>query len=115
MNGRNSEHKRRTSKEPQQIHNLIEELCHRFGIHKKIMEHTAISKWSQIVGERISKETQPLGVRGGKLFLWVENSSWRNELTFMKKEIINRLNRSLGEKVIRDIIFSNKKGDKGKR
>ena len=97
------------------MRHVIEELCHRWGIHKKVKEYTAITQWPQIVGARIAKEAQPLGVKGGILFLQVENASWRNELTFMKREIIHKLNRTLGETVIRDIIFSGMKGVNRKR
>jgi hypothetical protein len=40
----------------------------------------------------------------------VESAPWRNELTFMKPEIIKRLNRAVGDGIIIDIVFTGKKG-----
>ena len=92
------------------MRDLIEDLCHRWGIEKRVKEYVAMSKWHIIVGEKIAKEARPVGVRDGKLFLQVDNASWRNELIFMKREIIDKINQSLGSPVIKDIVFSGRKG-----
>jgi hypothetical protein len=35
----------------------------------------------------------------------VSNSSWRQELQFKKKEIIEKLNKALNQNIIKDILF----------
>lgn len=92
------------------VGNVINDLCRSWGIEKRLKEYNAISQWPQIVGDRIAKEARPLYVKGGKLFLYVEKAVWRNELTFMKKDIIQKMNRAVGAPLIRDIVFSTKKG-----
>lgn len=92
---------------------LLNELCRRWGIEKKVREYAALSQWPHIVGEKIAQKAHPVGVEGGKLFVLVESASWRNELTFMKPEIIERLNRAVGASVIRDIVFTGRKGARG--
>ena len=91
---------------------LLSEICQRWGIEKKVKENTALSQWNQIVGEKISEKAKPIGIERGKLFVQVESSSWRNELNFIKNDIKERINRSLGSQVIQDIIFSGRKGAK---
>ena len=95
---------------PTMMRDILDTLCHQWGIEKKVKECIAIEKWYEVVGGRVARETKPLGIKNGKLFLRVENASWRNELTFMKREIIDKLNRSVGTNVVRDIIFSVGKG-----
>jgi predicted nucleic acid-binding Zn ribbon protein len=95
---------------PVAIGDIINGLCRSWGIERKLKEQAAISQWPCVVGERIAKETQPLGIRDGILFLYVEKAVWRNELTFMKRELIQKLNRAVGASLIRDIVFSTKKG-----
>jgi len=95
---------------PIAVRNIIGDLCRSWGIEKKLQEQTAITMWPGVVGDRIAQESHPLYVNGGKLFLYVEKAVWRNELNFMKREIIQKLNQSVGTDVIRDIVFCTKKG-----
>ena len=95
---------------PKMVGSVINDLCRNWGIEKRLQEYAALSCWPSVVGERIARETQLLGIKGGKLFLYVEKAVWRNELNFMKQDIIYRLNHAVGASLIRDIIFSTKKG-----
>ena len=45
------------------------------------------------------------------MFVQVSSSSWKTELVFMKAEIVKRLNRAVGRKVIKDIVFVGRSGD----
>jgi len=95
---------------PIAVRNIISDLCRSWGIEKKLKEQTAITMWPGVVGEKIAKESHPLYVKGGKFFLYVEKAVWRNELNFMKSDIIRKLNQSVGTDVIKDIVFCTKKG-----
>ncbi len=83
------------------IENTIKEL----EIELPVRRHQAVTRWSSIVGEKISKVTKPERVDGDKIFVIVKNSSWRNELIFHKQKIIRKLNNQLGRGIIKDIIF----------
>jgi predicted nucleic acid-binding Zn ribbon protein len=85
----------------QALHGLLRS----WGVDGKIREHQAVDFWGQIVGPRIAEETESLRVEDGKIFVRVRSSSWKTELVFMKPEIIQRLNRAVGRRVIEDIVF----------
>ena len=82
-----------------------------WGVDGKIRESQAVAFWSQIVGPRIAEVTESLRVEDGRMFVQVQSSSWKNELVFMKTEIIQRLNKAVGRKVIKDIVFVGRSGD----
>jgi len=44
-------------------------------------------------------------VRDGALIVEVENSAWRNELYYLKAELIEQINKKIGKKVIHDIMM----------
>ncbi len=74
-------------KSPQKIDHLISGLLKKWRLHshqKKLMLSTL---WVTIAGERIARHTKPDQLSQGKLIVLVENSSWMNELTFMKETI----------------------------
>lgn len=84
---------------------IIQSYIHDLGIEKPILQHQAIIIWPQIVGDNISQVTEPLRLKDGKLFVRVNNDSWRNELVYYKSDIIGKLNRYLGQSIVEEIIL----------
>jgi predicted nucleic acid-binding Zn ribbon protein len=97
---------KRTS-QPERIDQVLIRTLKGLKIERRIKEETAILNWNRVVGERIAKESTPLKVKDAILFVKVENASWRNELVFLKGNIIRELNQSVGENVIKEIVFTN--------
>jgi hypothetical protein len=87
------------------IGNIIQLVIKDLGIENPIRGYKALTIWPDIVGKRISNVTQPIKIKNGKIFIKVRTDSWRNELIFYKKDIIQKLNASLGSSVIKDIVL----------
>ncbi|MCX7983875.1 MAG: DUF721 domain-containing protein [Bacteroidetes bacterium] len=83
----------------------IEEFTKVLGIDGKLREYEAISRWEECVGARIAAEAVPERITKGILIVRVRSSVWRNELTVRKKEIITKVNTTLGKQVVKDIKF----------
>lgn len=79
------------------------------GLDAKMHELKILKVWTECVGETIAKFSTPVEVRKSKLFVSVENSVWRYELSSRKSEIIEKLNESLNpskkRKIIKEIVF----------
>jgi predicted nucleic acid-binding Zn ribbon protein len=87
------------------IHSAIDELVNSLGIQKKLQEYDAVVYWEKVVGERIAQVTTATRIQQGILFVHVKTSTWRNELTLRKKEVIDKLNSIIGVDVVKDIKF----------
>jgi len=83
------------------LHRTIESL----GLSRKMEEYTAVDLWQVIVGQRIAKVAIAERIFDGRLYVHVTRSTWRNELVFLKKEIINKINATMGKEIVKDIIF----------
>ncbi|MBN1962559.1 MAG: DUF721 domain-containing protein [Deltaproteobacteria bacterium] len=59
--------------------------------------------WTKAVGKQTARHTEPDGFSRGVLRVKASSAAWQNELTFLKAEIINRLNDVLGKKIVREI------------
>ena len=57
------------------------------------------------MGPKIAEVTSAERIRDGKLWVSVGHPAWRNELNFMKAELVEKINREMGAEVVRDIIF----------
>lgn len=62
-------------------------------------------QWEQVVGPAIARRTRPLRLSGGVLTVMVGSAPWMQQLSFMKADLIARLNSCLGEERIRDIVL----------
>ena len=72
---------------------------------KGIAQQKALEIWSEIVGETVSKNTEPISIEHGILNIKTTTPVWRQELQFQKKKIIEKLNKKLNKKLIKDIRF----------
>lgn len=97
----------RRSNNPEPIGKILTKNLKNLGLDRRLKEESIVLNWNRLVGERIASKANPLKVRDSILFVSVENASWRNELFFMKRKIIEELNRSVKGNVIRDIVFTN--------
>jgi len=91
--------------EAKPINQLIYQFLKSIGIKGKIEENFAIVHWDKVVGDEIAKQTEPFRVTDGILYVKVADTVWRNELYFLKNEIIKKLNEKVGKQIITDIKF----------
>ena len=90
---------------PKPISRAISSVIEQLGIGAKIKQYEVINSWSKIVGEQIAKVSTAERMEGGKLFVRVSRSTWRNELLFLKKELISKINKTINQEIVKDIIF----------
>ncbi len=64
------------------------------------------AQWESYVGPTVAKNAEPVGYQRGVLFLCVKNSSWMQQLIFMKDPIRAAINEKLGRDFVRSIRFT---------
>jgi len=89
----------------ERIGKILDSLAHTLGLKKKMDEEKVMALWEKAVNRKIAERTRAIKIQGSKLLVEVSGSSWRNELTFLKPELIRKLNSLVGRVVIDDIIF----------
>jgi hypothetical protein len=62
--------------------------------------------WSQAVGSQIAGQTCPDRLKKNALFVKVSSPIWMQQLHFLKEDIIDKINRQMGEALIKNILFS---------
>jgi len=61
--------------------------------------------WDTIVGNVIAQNAKPAAFKGRILLVHVTSSTWLHQLQFLKKDIIDKLNVTLGKTLIEDLKF----------
>ena len=89
----------------EKLNTTIESFLESYGLKKGVKQNSAVLYWKEVVGEKISNNTEPQGVEHGTLTVSVSSPTWRQELVFKKKEIIKELNKKIGENTIKEVRF----------
>jgi predicted nucleic acid-binding Zn ribbon protein len=87
----------------------LAQLIQDLGFEKKLKEQHLLTQWPQAVGEQIASHARAVNLEGGKLFVEVDSAAWRQELHYMKTQILERLNQMAGSDMVQDIILTNRK------
>ena len=95
----------KSKKHPRLLGAALNEFVQELGITRKLSEYAVITSWSEIVGSQIAKVTVARRIEKGTLFVAVSSYPWRAELTMRRREMIEKINRFLGKKVVEDIRF----------
>jgi hypothetical protein len=60
-------------------------------------------KWSEFVGPTMGQVSEPVGYKNGLLFVWVKNSSWMQQMVFMREPMKDAINKKLEKKYVKEI------------
>ena len=62
--------------------------------------------WEKLMGETIARYTDRIEIKNGTLFIYTSVAPLKNELVFQRELIIQRINESLGDNVVREVVVS---------
>jgi predicted nucleic acid-binding Zn ribbon protein len=62
--------------------------------------------WEQIMGKTIARYTEKIQIHGHTLYIHTTVAPLRQELTYQKEKIMQRVNEALGEQLIRDVVLN---------
>ena len=89
----------------QHIQTAIQNFLKKSGLNSGVEQQKALKLWGEIVGDSISKNTEPVSVKNGTLIIKTTNPVWKQELQIQKTEIIKKLNYRLKRNIIKEIRF----------
>lgn len=84
---------------------ILAGLAHRLGLESKLFEARLRRQWPDIVGEAIATHTRPDQVRFKKLYIFVHNSVWLQQLTFLKPVLLQKVNQLAGQPLVTEIVL----------
>ena len=90
---------------PSPVSEVLKRVFSKFGVDKKIEETKVLRLWPEVVGKEINRHTHPFSIRGGNLFVRVDNSGWLVQLSYLKNKIISEFNKRQGQELVKDIYF----------
>jgi predicted nucleic acid-binding Zn ribbon protein len=72
---------------------------------KRLNEGRIWVVWESAVGSRIASHAVPTAFREGTLTLAVDSAPWMQQLSFLKRELVAKVNGELGEEMVKDLYL----------
>jgi predicted nucleic acid-binding Zn ribbon protein len=94
-----------TQTSPETLGTVIDGLMHQLGLQRKLKQYDIVPLWPSIVGEQIAGLTSVDKIDKDVLIVKVSAAPWRTELTFRKKEILDKVHAAMNSDSIKDIRF----------
>lgn len=60
-------------------------------------------RWSEYVGPTAAEHSEPVGYVRGNLYVWVKNSSWMQQMVFLREPLKDSINKKLGFEFVKNI------------
>lgn len=83
----------------------IEKLMAHYHIEDRYRFEQVKNKWEEVVGKMIAQRTERMSLKNGILYITLSSSTLRQELSFMKADLIKRVNEEATKDIVKEIVF----------
>ena len=95
---------KRTSNEAP-LKEVLDRWLKAYGYDGKMKEMDVLEAWPEMMGTAVANRTSEIYIKNKKLFLKMDSSVMREELSYGKDIIIQRVNEKAGAEIITDVWF----------
>ncbi|WP_250680619.1 DUF721 domain-containing protein [Geomonas sp. Red32] len=97
--------KRPRMRRPAAVSDLLSTMLKGTPAETRIREGRIWGIWERAVGSRIANHAQPSAFRDGTLTVTVDSAPWMQQLSFLKRELILKVNDALGYTLVKELYF----------
>jgi hypothetical protein len=87
------------------IGEVIEKLMKAYRLDGKLKEIEVLESWGEMMGIAVANRTKNIQIRNKTLFLTMDSAVMRDELSYGKTIIIERINQKAGFEMITNVFF----------
>jgi len=87
------------------VSQALKEFIQETRIDGKLKEVDIINHWETLLGRTISRYTRKIYIANHVLYVEISSPVVKSELVMMREEIREKLNRQVGEEIVRQIVF----------
>lgn len=91
--------------EPRSFADIFNEGIARAGASNAFAAQRACYLWPEIVGPGVNSYTFRRNVEGSTLHIYISSAPLKNELSFHRTTLLDRLNAAVGCQALTDIVF----------
>lgn len=92
-------------KESHSVRSIIQKISHNKLLSPGLRKVFLNKVWSNVIGENVSQYTENIYIKDNTLFLKINSSVLKQELSYGKDKIIENFNKEVGSNEIKKIVF----------
>jgi hypothetical protein len=89
----------------QSLKTAIQEMLRVYKLQGRMDELKLMSSWGKIMGPMVQNRTLDLSIRNQVLYVKLESAALREELSYSRETVIQRLNEEAGTTVVSQVVF----------
>ena len=89
----------------QSIGEVIRKLLKNQNLAGRLLELDAIQSCENILGKELMKYINEITFKKGKLIIKVKSAAVRNELSYQKEKILDKINHTSKNEIVREVIL----------
>lgn len=90
---------------PDKLASIINSVLADTGYSETLLKAEIMDKWNEIVGSTVASETKCIDIVENILHVKVFSAAWRNQLLYLKKDILRKIHQKTGNDSLKDINF----------
>tara|TARA_R110000868_G_scaffold241441_3_gene496006 strand:+ start:813 stop:1103 length:291 start_codon:yes stop_codon:yes gene_type:complete len=94
-----------SNSEEKPLKELVNQMLRAYGLGEKLDEMSLIKSWEDIVGKMIAKHTKDIYFRQGNLYIILDSAPLRQELSYAKTRLVEKLNQHAGKQMVKEIFL----------
>ncbi|TSK04274.1 MAG: DUF721 domain-containing protein [Geobacter sp.] len=88
---------------PASVTDLLGSILRGTPAEMRLKEGRIWEVWDEAVGSKIASHAQPVAFREGTLTVHVDSAPWLQQLTYLKKDLITKVNEALDEELVKEL------------
>lgn len=92
-------------RETQSLGEVLRQVLKAQQLEPKLNENRVLDAWDRVLGPSIVKYTNGKYIKNRVLYVSLTSSVLKQELSYSRQQLVDSLNKEVGEEVIKDIYF----------
>ncbi len=91
------------NKNEESLEHVIDRLLKAYGLEEGYYAAAIVTHWEKMMGPAIARRTREVKLHKGNLIIWVESATLRQELSYAKDRIAEKINREMGKRLVKTV------------
>ncbi len=91
--------------EPRQLGDILREAIESAGLTDELARQRACFVWADVVGAGVNRYTFRRYVAGSVMHVYITSAVLKNELSFCRSSLVEKINKAVGSDVLTEIVF----------
>ncbi|MBN2729038.1 MAG: DUF721 domain-containing protein [Bacteroidales bacterium] len=87
------------------IKEILDSIAKKYRFTNQMNKETVLASWHEIAGPMVAKYTKKIDIVDGRLILEISDPSVKNELQYLRENLIDAVNKYMGKVVIEEVVI----------